>query len=130
MTAKHEPTEESRNMASTLSGFGVNQADIARSLGISEKTLRNNYRDELDMGLINANARVAQTLFNQATDPENPKSTTAAIFWLKARAGWSERIVVDNTSSDGSMSPSGARKLSEFLDVSKPSGETEGTTES
>ena len=38
--------------------------------------------------------------------------------------------VVDHKSSDGSMSPSGARKLSEFLDVSKPSGETEGTTES
>jgi len=36
----------------------------------------------------------------------------------------------DHQSTDGTMSPSGAKKLSEFLDVSKPSGETEGTTES
>lgn len=101
----HKPTDETRRMTETLSGFGVKHEDIALSLGISPKTLRTHYRKELDLGTINANARVAQTLFKQATDPENPKSTTAAIFWLKARAGWSERQEIDLTSSDGTMTP-------------------------
>lgn len=35
----------------------------------------------------------------------------------------------DHTSSDGSMSPSGAKKLSEFLDGRKPGGSTEGASE-
>ena len=30
---------------------------------------------------------------------------TAAIFYLKTRAGWRETQVVDNVSSDGSMTP-------------------------
>lgn len=34
----------------------------------------------------------------------------------------------DIQSSDGSMSPSGAKKLSEFLDVTKPGGSTEGAS--
>lgn len=38
--------------------------------------------------------------------------------------------VQDHRSSDGSMSPTGAHKLSEFLDVAKPSGSTEGAAES
>jgi hypothetical protein len=113
MTAKHKPTDETRSVAQALSGFGVRQDDIAKHMGIDPKTLRQHYRAELDMGEINANVKVAQTLYEQATDPDNPKSTTAAIFWLKARAGWSERVIVDNTSSDGSMTPKGG------LDVSK-----------
>jgi len=36
----------------------------------------------------------------------------------------------DHQSTDGTMSPSGAKKLSEFLDVRKPSGPTESATES
>jgi hypothetical protein len=35
-----------------------------------------------------ANARVAQTSFQQATTPGN---NAATIFWLKARAGWREK---------------------------------------
>lgn len=47
--------------------------------------------------------------------------TTAAIFWLKNRRSqeWRDKVDHNHQSEDGSMSLSGARKLSEFLDGSK-----------
>ena len=38
-----------------------------------------------------ANAKVAQSLFQMATQGKN---VAAAIFWMKARAGWREKIEV------------------------------------
>jgi hypothetical protein len=52
--------------------------------------LRKHYREELDVGLIWATARVAAALYRRALDDNHPGSTTAAIFWLKCRAGWKE----------------------------------------
>ena len=70
--------------------YGVSEADIARVLGIDPKTLRKHYREELDTGHIVANAKVAESLFRKATG-DGRQSVTAAIFWLKTRAGWRER---------------------------------------
>jgi hypothetical protein len=42
----------------------------------------------LDRGSIEATAKVAQTLFGMATSGQN---VAAAIFWMKARAGWREK---------------------------------------
>ncbi|MEO3475934.1 hypothetical protein AAFN86_29080, partial [Roseomonas sp. CAU 1739] len=39
-----------------------------------------------------ANAKVAQSLFQMATQGKN---VAAAIFWMKARAGWREKQEVD-----------------------------------
>jgi hypothetical protein len=46
----------------------------------------------LDVGAIQANAAVAQSLFHMATRDKVP---SAAIFWLKARAGWKETQVTE-----------------------------------
>jgi len=43
---------------------------------------------ELDRGGTEATAKVAQSLFRMATEGNN---VAAAIFWMKARAGWSEK---------------------------------------
>lgn len=67
------------------------QAEIARFLEIDAKTLRKFYRDQLDLGTMKANAAVARSLHKMATEG----NVAAAIFWLKARAGWSERITHD-----------------------------------
>jgi hypothetical protein len=64
----------------------------------SPPTLRKWFRDELDTATIEANARVAQTLYQQATTPGN---IAATIFWLKARAGWREKHSVEVTGKDG-----------------------------
>ena len=102
----HHPDEKTRRMVESMSGYGIGQIDIARVVGCTEKTLRKHYREELDTAETKANAKVAESLFKKALGDKNG-SVTAAIFWLKTRAGWTEKSVVDNTSSDRSMSPAG-----------------------
>ncbi|WP_431266973.1 hypothetical protein [Dankookia sp. P2] len=88
MPVPFKPTEEQRRTVRAMSGFGIPQADIATLIEIDDKTLRKHFRRELDRGSIEATAKVAQTLFQMATSGEN---TAAAIFWMKARAGWREK---------------------------------------
>ena len=76
-------------MRSSRRPFGVPHLDIATFLGIDAKTLRKHFREELDRGTTEANAKVAQSLFTMATQGKN---VAAAIFWMKARAGWREKI--------------------------------------
>ena len=83
-----EASDDQRRTVRAMAGFGVPQEDIAAFHKIDPKTLRKHFRDELDQGVTEANAKVAQSLFNMATKQNN---VAAAIFWLKARAGWSER---------------------------------------
>lgn len=59
-------------------------------LGISHLTLRRKFRAELDVGHIEAGAKVAATLFAMATDPKHPRAAICAMFYLKCRAGWKE----------------------------------------
>jgi hypothetical protein len=82
------PTPEQRRMVHAMAGYGVPQDDIALVIGITSRTLRKHFRHELDVAVIEANTRVAQCLFKQATTPGN---IGASIFWLKARAGWREK---------------------------------------
>jgi hypothetical protein len=92
------PTEEQRRTAKAMAGFGVPQTDIATFLGIDAKTLRKHFRAELDRGMIEANVKVAQTLFTMATVEKN---VAAAIFWMKARAGWREKQLPGDGEEDG-----------------------------
>jgi hypothetical protein len=72
-----------------MAGYGVREDDIALVLGLAPKTLRKHFRPELDTGHIKANVKVAESLFRKATGPGR-EAVTAAIFWLKTRAGWTE----------------------------------------
>jgi hypothetical protein len=85
----YEPDETTRHQVKLLAGMGVPDYDIVKVIGISGPTMRKYYMPELELGHIMANAQVAESLFKQATNPEKP-NTTAAIFWLKCRAGWRE----------------------------------------
>jgi hypothetical protein len=82
---KFEPTEAQRRQVMTMSGFGIQQAEMARLLEIDAKTLRLHFRRELDTGMTEANVRVAQALYTNATKHNN---TQAQIWWTKARMGW------------------------------------------
>ncbi len=83
-----EPTEEQRRTVRAMSGYGVPHDDIATLLEVAPKTLRKHFRRELDRGSIEATAKVGQSLFRMATEGG---SVAAAIFWMKARAGWREK---------------------------------------
>lgn len=87
---EHKPTAEQRRTVEAMAGYGIPEADVARVVGIAPMTLRKHYGDELDLGRVKANAKVAQSLFQIATSPEAKGAVPAAIFWLKSRAGWSE----------------------------------------
>jgi hypothetical protein len=81
------PTDEQRQLVKFLAAAGIRQTDIARIIGIrSPKTVRKYFRRELDLGSPEANTMVAKTLYKKAVAGD----TTAAIFWLKCRAGWRE----------------------------------------
>lgn len=53
-------------------------------------------------GKAKAIGSVSKGLLQKAMNGDN----AAAIFYLKTQAGWKETSVVDNTSSDGTMTPS------------------------
>lgn len=83
---EHKPTPEQREMVRAMSGYGVPQEDICHIIDVSMPTLHKHYRRDLDVGMAKANAKIGESLYKQATSG----NTAAAIFWLKARAGWRE----------------------------------------
>lgn len=85
MTARYVPRQEDRKMVRALAAYGVPQDDICKVLGISKPTLHKAFRNELDTAMIEANAKVAQSLFDNATKNMN---VVAQIFWMKTRAKW------------------------------------------
>jgi hypothetical protein len=93
----HVPTEDSRKLVRTLAAVGIRHEDIGAKLEINTDTLVKYYRKELDDGRIDANAAVGKTLYEQA----RAGNTSAAIFWLKTRAGWKETQVNEVTGADG-----------------------------
>ena len=79
----HEPSEDSRQKVYSLAAAGQRQHDIALVIGLSEKTLRLHYRDELDNGAADANAVVIGKLHELVRQG----NTIAAIFLTKCHGG-------------------------------------------
>ena len=73
-------------MVKTLAGYGIPHEQIACKIGVTAKTLRRHFRDELDKGLAEANALVIQTLFKMAISGKQPGCT---IYWANKRV-WKE----------------------------------------
>lgn len=82
------PTEPQRAQVKAMAAYGVPQDDIATVIGCSSPTLRKHFWSELDTAAIEANAKVAQSLFRKAVEGTGKEAVTACIFWLKCRAGW------------------------------------------
>lgn len=110
-----EPTAEQRAMVKSLAGLGTPHEGIRLLVKdgdrpISLPTLTKHFEEELESGRVEANAKVAKSLFNQATAGEN---VTAMIFWLKTRAGWKETPqTLEHTGPDGK--PLAVPTLSDF----------------
>jgi len=94
---EHIPDDKSRSLVKTFAAVGTRYVDIAHKLGITDDTLRKHYKPELEDGRIDANAQIANTLFQQA----KKGNMTAAIFWLKTRAGWKETNVTEFSGGEG-----------------------------
>ena len=83
----HERNPDIATRALELSSKGASHRDIARATGIAANTLRKHYGEELRRGAAEANIAVANKLYAEAMGG----NVTAMIFFLKARAGWSDR---------------------------------------
>jgi hypothetical protein len=95
---------EQRESVKTMAGFGIPHKRIALTVinprtgrPIDDETLRFAFRRELDLGMIEADTRVCESLFNQAVKGNVP----AAIWWTKARLGWKETIQQQMLDQDG-----------------------------
>ena len=97
----HQPTDASRKQIEALASFGVPRGEIAKVAGICVATLAKHYGDTLDIAATKANSLVAQSLFNRAVKGDGAAATSAAIFWLKVRAGWREKAVHEVTGLNG-----------------------------
>lgn len=92
----HVPTAQQREQVKALAGYGLPHNMIATIIGIGERTLEMKYPDELSLGSAMATANIAKTLYQRATSGD----LGAAIFWLKARAGWREKQVIQHEGGD------------------------------
>ena len=90
-------SEDLARRIKSYSAVGVPAADIARTCGMGESTLRKLYSEELATASIDATAKVAGKLYQQCMDG----NTAAIIFWLKTRAKWSEKHELELTGKNG-----------------------------
>src|ERR1700738_4542414 len=97
---RHVPTQKDREIVSFASAIGTPQLTIGRLIGINETTLREYYREELDLGMARANISVGRNLYRIATG-NSPQAAPTAMFWMKTRAGWEEMLREENTGPDG-----------------------------
>lgn len=97
----HYPTEAQRQLVQLHATIGTPQKEIARIIGIDDKTLAKHYREELDLAMAKANAAIGGALFNKAKGGD----TTAMIFWMKTRARWKEQHQVEHSGPDGGAIP-------------------------
>jgi hypothetical protein len=86
-----KPTDEQREQVITLSSNGLPHIQISRIIGCAPKTIRKHFREELNIGKIQANAKVAGALYHSALNG-NVKAQT---FWLKTVSGWQEKGEVE-----------------------------------
>lgn len=81
----------------TMSLAGFTNKQMAAALKLSEATLADHYRYEIENGRVNTMTQVVQSLAQRAIGG----SDTAAIFLAKARLGWSDRQSVELTGANG-----------------------------
>ncbi len=101
----HVPDDDLRDSVKLHARVGTPQAIIAKLLKITPKTLRKHYRQELDFGLVEANAEVCGLLLNKC----RKEDTAAILFWLKTRAGFRETQYIHQETKE-------VKKFSDFYD--------------
>ena len=91
------PTNEQRATVKSMVSVGIQQDKIAKVIGISKPTLEKHFEHEIETAAADANHTVAMSLYDQATQG----NVTAAIWWTKARMGWSEKNTLEHTGPGG-----------------------------
>jgi hypothetical protein len=91
------PTAEERAQVEHFTSTGYTQTQIAALLGKSTDSLQRHCREELNLGGLKANARVAGKLYEKCMEGD----TASLIFWAKTRLGWRETQKHEHSGPDG-----------------------------
>lgn len=84
---RFEVTDTNRDLVRKLALAGIPHLIICDIIGCSLPTLSKYFRDILTHAKAQANAEVAQTLYNMA---RSGRHAAASIFWAKSQMGWRE----------------------------------------
>jgi hypothetical protein len=86
------PDAEQHRQIKVMAAMGMTPGEIAVVMSVSAPTIRRVCKEdqELRSAEIQTDAKVAASLYKMATREKNPVPA-AAIFWMKARRGWSDR---------------------------------------
>ncbi len=89
----YRPTDEERKVVQIAAAIGIPHEEIAKHLnggdGITAKTLRKHFREQLDHGMFRANVRIAANLMDLAQNCQDPNvRLRASVFWAERRMGW------------------------------------------
>lgn len=98
-----------------LAGLGLTRAEVALSLGVSYSTLNRRMKDSDDFAEAVKKGRAKANIFvgGQLMEKIRNGDTTAIIFYLKTRAGWTETHRTEVSGAGG-----GALKVDSRLDLS------------
>lgn len=128
---KFVPTEQDRQMVMLAAAVGMPHDRIARMVrfpdGVTAKTLREHFAGELETGMDKANLAVAGNLFRMATSPTHKGAPASAIFWMKARARWSEQgpLTAVSVDFDADQKSGGLRRFT--LKIGEREPDDDGT---
>ncbi len=71
-----------KRLVKALTACGNSYEDIAKVMGVKPSVIRKLFREEMELGGRQANAKVLGSIFKAATQDNN---MTAAIFWAKTQ---------------------------------------------
>lgn len=99
--APHEPTKKTRNLVKLCKVAGITDDLIAEALGITRKTMRKYYLEELT----NAKTQFLASCVSVLAHHIKRNNLTAAIFALKTQGGWRERGEIINLDDIQQITP-------------------------
>jgi ribosome-binding protein aMBF1 (putative translation factor) len=79
----YKASSRDKALVKALTACGSSHEEIAKVLGIKPSMIRKFFRDEMEVGVVQANAKVLGSIFKAATQDNN---MTAAIYWAKTQA--------------------------------------------
>jgi len=83
----HVPSRRKRRLVQSLMAQGLTVKAAAEVMDLDDATLRKHYAKEIETGASKGMALMARSIYRRALQGD----TTAAIFWLKSKAGWRDR---------------------------------------
>lgn len=109
---KEHPNKRDSEQVRVLATMGASPEFIAHEIKLPLTDLLAHYKEDLEKGPEEGNARVAQAFFNMAISEEFPAVTIA---WMKMRAHWSDAPPQTSTQEDEELASADAASARDRL---------------